>query len=208
MVEIEGKYDDFYRTRNPEYVYPVEFVVRAFLGNYPRLKNNKAAYPGTRVSGVEISQEICDLTQARMKGLGVEVELNVGRNHSLPYDDRTFDTVLACHACYYIDPGTRFTDNLREIARVMKDGGSFVFSIPIGTSYIMRGARHLGDGHMEIANDPYGVRNGYVLKKFDSEDEIRAGLSPAFSDFEIGSCRNDFWGIEEHVWIVRCRKTA
>jgi SAM-dependent methyltransferase len=229
MVEIEGKYDDFYRTRNPEYVYPVEFVVRAFLGNYPRLKNNKAAYPGTRVldlgfgdgrnmpllhnlgmrvSGVEISQEICDLTQARMKGLGVEVELNVGRNHSLPYDDRTFDTVLACHACYYIDPGTRFTDNLREIARVMKDGGSFVFSIPIGTSYIMRGARHLGDGHMEIANDPYGVRNGYILKKFDSEDEIRAGLSPAFSDFEIGSCRNDFWGIEEHVWIVRCRKTA
>jgi SAM-dependent methyltransferase len=229
MVKIEGKYDDFYRARNPDHVYPVEFVVRAFLGNYPRHKTDTTKYPGRhvldlgfgdgrnmpllhnlgmQVSGVEISQEICDLTQTRMKGIGIDVDLKVGRNHNIPYPDGFFDTVLACHACYYIDPDTRFDDNLREIARVLKHGGSFVFSVPIGTSYIMSGAKDLGDGHMEIANDPYGVRNGYVLKKFDSEAEIRAALSPAFTDFEIGSCRNDFWGIEEHVWAVVCRKAG
>jgi SAM-dependent methyltransferase len=229
MAKIEGKYDDFYRARNPEHVYPVEFVVRAFLGNYPRHKTDKVSYPGRRVLdlgfgdgrnmpllhnlgmqvfGAEISQEICDLTQARMNKLGIDADLKVGRNHNLPYPDRFFDTVLACHACYYIDPSTRFDDNLREIGRVLKGGGSFVFSAPIGDSYIMRGAKDLGDGHMEIANDPYGVRNGYVLKKFDSEAEIRAALSPTFADFEIGSCRNDFWGIEEYVWAVVCRRAG
>jgi SAM-dependent methyltransferase len=229
MVKIEGKYDDFYRARNPDRVYPVEFVVRAFLGNYPRHKTDKASYSGKRVldlgfgdgrnmpllhnlgmevSGVEISQEICDLTETRMKGIGIDVNLKVGRNHNIPYSDDFFDTVLACHACYYIDPDTRFDDNLREIARVLKHGGSFVFSVPIGTSYIMRGAEDLGNGHMEIANDPYGVRNGYVLKKFDTEAEIQTALSPIFTDLEIGSCRNDFWGIDEHVWVVVCRKAG
>lgn len=226
-VKITEHYDDFYRKRDPIHVYPVEFVVRAFLGNYPRHKTDAASYSGKRVLdlgfgdgrnmpllhnlgmevfGIEITQEICDLTQKRMAHLGIDATLSVGRNHRITYGDGFFDTVLACHACYYIDPGTRFGDNLREISRVMKSEGSFVFSVPIGTSYIMRGAKDLGDGHMEITNDPYNVRNGYVLKKFDSPAEIEAALSPLFRDFAIGSCRNDFWGIDEHVWTVVCRK--
>jgi hypothetical protein len=88
----------------------------------------------------------------------------------------------------------------------LKPGGAFIFSAPIGSSYIMRGAKDAGDGHMIIANDPYGVRNGYMMKKFDSEDDIGAALGSQFCDFAIGSCRNDFWGIEEHVWTVVCRK--
>jgi len=31
-------------------------------------------------------------------------------------------------------------------------------------------------------------------------------LTPEFNDFSIGVCRNDFWGIEEHVWIVSCKR--
>ena len=79
----------FYRERDPAHVYPVEFVVRAFLGNYPRHKRDKSGLSGAnrvldlgfgdgrnmpllhnlgmRVFGVEISQDICDLTQARMQ---------------------------------------------------------------------------------------------------------------------------------------------
>jgi hypothetical protein len=45
-----------------------------------------------------------------------------------------------------------------------------------------------------------------MMKKFDSEDEILAALGSQFDHFAIGSCRNDFWGVEEHVWTVVCRK--
>jgi len=220
-------YDTFYRERDPVHVYPVEFVVRAFLGNYPRHKTRPVDYAGKRVLdlgfgdgrnmpllcnlgmsvfGAEISAEICTLTATRMQRLGFDVDLRVGRNRELPFEDGFFDLILACHSCYYIDAGTRFSDNAREIARVLRPDGSFIFSAPMPTSYILREARDLGDGHMEITNDPYGVRNGTVLKTFDSEADIRRSLSGAFEDFAVGNCRNDFWGIEEHVWICVCRR--
>ena len=226
--QLETRYSAFYGGRDPVHVYPVEFVVRAFLGNYPRHKPDPSSYSGKRVLdlgfgdgrnipllhnlgmavfGVEIAQHICDLTQARMKRLGVEVETRVGRNSSIPFEDRFFDSVLACHACYYVDPGSRFDDNLAEIARVLKPGGLFV-SVPMGTSYMMRGANDLGGGHMQITNDPYGIRNGSILRKFDREAEIEAALSPVFRGISIGACRNDFWGVEEHVWIVVCQRAS
>jgi SAM-dependent methyltransferase len=227
--KLSTSYDAFYKARNPEHVYPPEFVVRAFLGTYPRLPGPKPDFTGAKaldlgfgdgrtipllanlgmtVHGVEISEDICQRGKERMARLGIDVEVRVGRNHRIPHDDAYFDHVLACHACYYVDPGTTFADNVREIARVLKNGGWFVFSAPIGTSYILNGARDLGGGHMEIANDPYGLRNGYVLKKFDSPEEIRESLAPWFGDVHVGACRNDFWGIEEHVWIVVCTRGA
>jgi SAM-dependent methyltransferase len=226
--DLVDTYNSFYRARDPVHVYPVEFVVRAFLGNYPRHKTDTSKYPGKtvldigfgdgrnmpllhnlgmRVYGIEISNEICTLTTSRMARAGVDITARVGRNRDIPFTDATFDYVLACHACYYVDPGTRFDDNASEISRVLKPGGSFVFSAPKATSYILRDARNLGDGHVEITNDPYGVRTGTIMRKFDSESDILAALSTRFEDFAIGSCQNDFWGIEEHVWTVVCRKT-
>jgi SAM-dependent methyltransferase len=220
--ELADSYSAFYQARDPHDVYAVEFVVRAFLGRYPRLATAVGEYDGARVldlgfgdgrnmpllshlgmqvHGVEVSEEICAGTALRLGRLGVPVDLRVGRNSALPYADCFFQHVLACHSCYYVDRGTRFEDNLREIARVMAPHGRFVFSVPIGTSYIMKGARDLGEGHMEITNDPYGLRNGAVLKKFDDEASIALALEPWFGDLSIGTCRNDFWGIEEHVWI-------
>jgi SAM-dependent methyltransferase len=229
MSALEQKYGAFYEARNPAKVYPVEFVVRAFLGNYPGLKVGPRSWKGKRVLdlgfgdgrniplfydlgmvvyGVEISDEICDLTATRLAGLNVEAVLRVGRNTRIPFPAGHFEVLVGCHSCYYVDPGTSFSDNVLEFARVVSPGGRFVFSAPIGTSYIMQGAEDLGGGHMKVSADPYGIRNGCILKKFDSESQIYLALSPYFDSFAVGSCRNDFWGINEHVWIVSCERTA
>jgi ubiquinone/menaquinone biosynthesis C-methylase UbiE len=227
--DLNRSYEAFYRQRNPAAVYPVEFVVRAYLGSYPRLRRSEELRQGAtvldlgcgdgrnmpllsnlgmRVYGVDVTEEICASTRARMQRLGLAVEIRSGRNCRIPFEDRFFDHLLACHSAYYVDPGTQFRDNLVEIARVTQPGGRCVLSLPISTSYIFRGAIDRGDGHMEITSDPYGVRNGAVLKQFEREQDIESTLAPWFTDCRIGSCRNDFWGIDEHVWTVVCHRNG
>jgi SAM-dependent methyltransferase len=222
---MKEDYTDFYAQRNPEKVYPVEFVVRTLLGTYPGLKLDRRAYRGAKILdlgfgdgrnmpllrdlgfeiyGVEISEDICKLTRSRMQRLGVPVQLEKGTNSHLPFGDAAFDFVLACHACYYVNPGESFTDNLREIARVLRPGGRFIFSLAKRDTYVLKDAVDLGNGHYRITKDPYGIRNGSIFRAFASRDEIVEQMGISFRDFALGLCENDFYGTYEKVWIGTC----
>lgn len=226
---IEEHYGNFYSQRNPVKVYAVEFVVRTLLGTYPGLKLDRTSYRGAKIldlgfgdgrnmpllhdlgfeiHGVEISEEICRLTRSRMEQLGVPARLETGTNSHIPFDDGTFNFVLACHACYYVSPGEGFADNLREIARVLRAGGRFIFSLPKTDTYILKDAVSLGSGHYRITQDPYGLRNGSVFRAFASKQEVKDELGVWFSDFALGLCENDFYGTYEKVWIGTCLRKS
>lgn len=208
-------------------VYPVEFVVRAFLGTYPGLKMPKSGYAGKRVldlghgdgrnmpllhelglrvHGVEISEGINRSVRQRLEQLGVDAVLKEGSNAHIPFENSYFTYVLACHSCYYLEADDPFEKNLAEIARVMEPGGFFIGSLAMSGSYVLEGAKALSGGRFEIRNDPYGLRNGTVFRVFDSEKEIAEAFSPYFNELSIGYCDDLFWGIHQKVWIFVCRK--
>lgn len=224
---IINEYVSRYSSDKRVAIYPVEFVVRAFLGTYPNLHMPKDEYNGKRIldlgygdgrnmpllsnlgmkiHGVEISEDINRHVRERLARLGIQAELKTGTNVHIPYNDEYFQFALACHSCYYVEPGDTFSDNLAEIARVIEPGGYFIASVPMRDTYILNGARPLPDGHYEITSDPYGLRNGTVFRAFDSEEEIRETLSPFFHNFSIGYCDDMFWGIHQKVWTVICRR--
>ena len=223
---IINKYESRYKNDKRVAIYPVEFVVRAFLGTYPDLHMPKDQYDdkrildlgygdgrnmpllsnlGMKIHGVEISEDINRHVQERLAILGIQAELKVGTNAHIPYDDGYFQYALACHSCYYVEPGDTFSDNLAEIARVLEPEGFFIASLPMSDTYILNNAKPLSDGHYEITNDPYGLRNGTVFRAFASEEEIRKALAPFFKDFSIGYCNDMFWGIHQKIWTVVCR---
>ena len=226
---IKEHYADFYSKRNPSRVYPVEFVVRTLLGTYPGLALDRSVFRGARIldlgfgdgrnmpllhdlgfeiHGVEISDEICRLTRERMERLGVPVQLATGNNSHIPFNTEAFDFVLACHACYYVNEGESFEDNLREIVRVLQPAGRFVFSLAKVGSYVLNDAEPLGNGLYRITQDPCGLRNGSVFRAFASRQEILDELGVYFRDFSLGLCENDFYGIYEKVWIGTCLKKS
>lgn len=222
-----SRYTQKYTANKVDSVYPVEFVVRAFLGTYPDLNMPKDQYSGKRIldlgygdgrnmpllndlgmniHGVEISKDIHRHVQKRLERLGIQAVLKTGTNAHIPYDSGYFQYVLACHSCYYVETGGTFNDNLAEIARVLEPGGFFIASLPMTDTYILKGAKRLADGHYKITNDPYGLRNKTVFRAFDTEKEIRKALGPFFHKFCIGYCNDMFWGIHQKVWIVVCRR--
>jgi SAM-dependent methyltransferase len=226
---IKQHYIQFYSERDPEKVYPVEFVVRTLLGSYPYLKLDRSEFDGAKildlgfgdgrnmpllydlgfeVYGVEISEEICRLTKRRMEKLGVPVHVRIGSNSHIPFAEETFDFLLACHSCYYVNEGESFADNRREIARVLRTGGRFIFSLAKTDSYVLNNAVPLGKGLYRITQDPYGLRNGSVFRAFASREEILDELGTKFCDFALGCCENDYYGIHEKVWIGTCLKKS
>lgn len=227
-TEISDGYSQYYRERNLPNVYPVEFVVRSFLGQYPHLNLDKTKFAGSRILdlgygdgrnmlllhnlkfeiyGVEISEKINRLADVRLQKLGISATLKVGRNTFIPFDGRFFQYILSCHSCYYVEEGTNFDDNLREIHRVLAPNGIFICSLPMHDTYIILDkAEELSGGHYRIKNDPYGLRNGTIFRAFKNQSEIVETLGKYFYEFSVGFCDDDFYGIHQKVWIVVCKK--
>ncbi len=205
-------------------------VVRTLLGTYPNLKLDKSKYEdskildlgfgdgrnlpllyntGFEVHGVEIAEEIVELTENLMKNLGVKAELKKGSNANIPYKDGFFDYLLSSFSCYYIDPGTNFTNNLDEIARVIAKDGYFLGSVGKidYRNYLLKEVEELEDGHFIIKKDLYnGVRNGYTLKFFKDEEDIVSTFGKYFKDFQFASFDEHYYGLNIIGWFFVCKR--
>ncbi len=227
MQTVKETYTAFHENHNVPHVYPTEWVIRTLLGNYPSLSLDKSKYAGAKildlgfgdgrnwpllrdqrfdVYGVEITDSIVSLGYQRAEDLSMSVTLRVGVNSAIPFEDDFFDYLLACHSCYYVDKGTTFQDNLNEFIRVLKPGATFIASLPEPSHDIFKNCIERGDGQVEIRNDPWGLRNGYLFRWFQSEEDVKNTFSPFFDNLSIGLCCDNYYGVQINSWLLVCQK--
>lgn len=234
MENVQNNYTEFHKKKLSRHLYPTEWIIRTMLGSYPELKLDKSAYAGgkildlgfgdgrnmpllnncgLKISGIEITEETVELGKKSMDLLQIDADLKVGSNTNIPFDDASFDYILASSSCYYVDGNASFNDNMEEIKRVLRSGGSFIANFPAFTdikgvepSFILKDAVRLEDDHIIIQNDIYGIRNGYKFKAFDSADKIKAYFAKGFTNVSVGICMDNYYGVQINHFIVTAQK--
>jgi len=120
-VDTSEEWGKYYRALADNYLFPNEFVVRAFLGSYPNLSMSHD-YRGKRVCDVscgdgrnlvllnrlgldlhatEVTPEICNITRQKLieHKDQIAVDIRPGTNLALPFADRHFDYMLSWNGC-------------------------------------------------------------------------------------------------------------
>lgn len=129
------------------------------LGVFSQMLNAHVA----QYSGIEIDEEAC--RKARLR-LGGEHSIKHADAHSLPFKDRSFDSVVCLEVLEHLRD---YRQALNEIHRVLKPSGTLIASIP----YRQKG----GSGD----TNPFYGRNPFHLYE-PGEKEFRDALKKNFSE--------------------------
>lgn len=78
--------------------------------------------PGARVTGLDMDRNMLALAERKARKAGVEIAWECGPSAELPYEDGTFDRVLASLLFHHLADEDK-SATLREALRVLKPGG-------------------------------------------------------------------------------------
>ena len=209
-------------------MYPEAFVLRAFLSDYPfRMVNIEPGHKVLDLScgygrnleflqsfGIEVcATEITEHFVAQLRSAFPSIEFSVGSCQSLPFIDEELDGVVACNSCYYLDDTSSFSDNLREIFRVLKPGGFFLGSMVASRHSLIVNQPMCPNGTVTISAEDLNRRNsstvfkrGQRIQTFANSDDLQTTLNDFAIDIRIGSIEEKLGDTNRHLWYFACTK--
>lgn len=228
------EWEKYYLGLNPLMI-PNEYVVRAFMGDYPFLcmpksfagKNvcdiscgdgrnliffNKI---GLQLFGTEVTDLIVKKTKANLSAeIGsTSADIRIGVNANLPFDSNLFDYCLSWNAIYYLeseDP-QEIKRHVAEAARVIKPGGYLICSVPLPQCYSLQGSQKINDSVIVLSpsqrpNWGGGVLTGQFFFVFQNKLHVEDIFGNEFIDFRFCTLTSDCFGLSLSYLIFVCRK--
>ena len=208
-------------------VYPTEWVIRTIAGaNYPNFKFDKNKYKGKKILDISCGDgrnlqllqnlgfdvyatEISEDTVAILKERFPKVKFSVGLNHKHSFPDDFFDFALACGSFYYLEQETHFSDNLKELNRILKPDAILFANMVTKDIYVLKNAIPLENGEYLITNDPHDCRNGYRWQVVNSKEDLDVLIAPYFSLQACTKLHDDYFGyvVSNYIMVGQNKKT-
>jgi SAM-dependent methyltransferase len=211
-------------TTQQHLLYPAETLVRLFKGAYiPHMpksfdglracdvscgSGNNAFFLhdlGLSVFATEIDEGICIDVRRRAESSGRNIDVRVGTNRDLPFDDDFFDFLVSWNVIHYERSEQELRRGIEEYARVLRPGGILVLSTTGPDHKILAGARTVGSHLYEIGRTD-DFRQGERFFYFDAPNYLHFYFDGAFDQVMVGRIHDKLFTETLDWWLVTGRK--
>jgi SAM-dependent methyltransferase len=155
---------------------------------------------GFEVSGVEVSKSAVEMVRQKLLAENLEADLRTIHNRVIPFDDNSFDAVIAWQVLCY-NTWETLKKAIEEIDRVLKPGGLFLgtMAAPGDASHVR--SKLLGDSLYE---SQISGQEGAIILIVGEEE-----LSRCFpgKNIKIGSFNQSYEGLlDSRHWVISYEK--
>ncbi len=125
---------------------------------------------GAHVTGIDISPELIAVAHKRLQKYGIDAELRVGSAYDTQLADHSVDVVFCMSLLHHLE-----LDRVkREICRVLKPEGLFIFKEPIRFSWMMKQLRQLLPALEDVSEFEYPLNAAQVKTIAEGFDVVGA----------------------------------
>jgi SAM-dependent methyltransferase len=151
---------------------------------------------GFAVSGAEVSKSALDIVRKKLSDEKLEADLRIITKDHIPFDDNSFDAVIAWQVLYY-NTWETLNRAVTEINRVLRQGGTFIGTMAAPGDVSQLNSRPLGNSLYE-SNVP-GQERAIIL--IVDKDQLPKCFPNKI--LKIGSFSQSFEGIPtSNHWVL------
>lgn len=155
------------------------------------------------IHGVEVTPDAVAACRAEAARWGIPINVALGHNRSLPYDDQWFDIVLSINTIHYEESLEDVLAGLAEMQRVLKPGGCLLIeTVAPDHDFVKRSVR-VGEGVYRL-DDPRDFRTGQTFSFFSDERRFRDVLGRFYSAVEVGRLTERYPGETLDFFQAKC----
>lgn len=138
-------------------------------------------------AGLEINDNMAELSRLTAEQQGIQADIRVGSNRSIPFEDGDFDLLLSLNVIHYEDNTDGLVAALKEYRRVLSEKGT-AFIVSAGPEHYLRAdADPLGSNQYRIQHEDF--RKGQTMAYFDDLGQMETLCRTQFSQVTPGRLR-------------------
>lgn len=209
-----------YLDKGEGFLWPSETLVRLLKGRYIPGLNKE--YDGKRVIdigfgngnnlvflkslgmetyGIEVSEEICALSNRKLLNLGYQTDLRMGHNREIPFDTGFFDYLVSWNVIHYENSEEKMHEAIKEYCRVLKPGGRFFISTTDPDAFIKKHAERITKNLWRIGRED-DFRKGEIYFYYESPEDIVSFFGNCFAEVSVGRMREELFTETLDCYII------